>query len=103
MALAFVGFAKAIGDKCEKICGKAKETENARELIVENMHRNADNDKTTTTTTTPKPGKMTSRIVNGYQPPERPFMALVAAYEDFESNPEAFSKCGGSIIKCVLA
>jgi len=99
LALAFVGF--ATGDKCDKICGKAEETENARELIIENMERGMDKDKTTTTTT-PKPGKMTSRIVNGYAPPERPFMVLIAAYEDYESeDPEEknqFGKCGGSII-----
>ena len=94
LALAFVGF--ATGDKCDKICGKAEETENARELIIENMERGMDKDKTTTTT--PKPGKMTSRIVNGYAPPERPFMVLIAAYEDYESEDPQIWKCGGSII-----
>jgi len=95
LVLAFVGFANAAtDDKCDKICGQAEETENARELILENMHVNRE----VATTTTPKPNKMTSRIVNGYQPPERPFMALVVALQKPKEDPNAFMKCGGSII-----
>lgn len=80
------GLARATDDKCDAICGDVKEEENAMEKILGHM-----------TTTTPKPTSgMSTRIVNGYMPPERPFMAMILNYIDRDTD--AYATCGGSII-----